>query len=105
MSRNTGPMRPAKLGGEPGAPAQLLTAMPAPESGDKLTRFGPVQLAMPRRNVKIRQGSWDEEHWGQPSGLRQGGESQQGAKTSRSRQRTNWARRSMEWQDEQERKR
>jgi hypothetical protein len=48
--------------------------MPAPESGDELTRFVPVQLAMPRRNVKIRQGSWNEEHWGYTEWSRQAAE-------------------------------
>jgi len=34
---------------------------PAPESGDKLTRFGPFSSQCRAGNVKIRRGSWNEE--------------------------------------------
>jgi predicted phage terminase large subunit-like protein len=34
---------------------------PAPESGDKLTRFGPFSSQCCAGNVKIRRGSWNEE--------------------------------------------
>ena len=34
---------------------------PASESGDKLTRFGPFSSQCRAGNVKIRQGSWNEE--------------------------------------------
>ena len=34
---------------------------PAPESGDKLTRFGPFSSQCRVVNVKIRRGSWNEE--------------------------------------------
>jgi len=38
-----------------------FTATPAPESGDKLTRFGPFSSQCRAGNVKIRRGSWNEE--------------------------------------------
>jgi predicted phage terminase large subunit-like protein len=38
-----------------------FTVDPARESGDKLTRFGAVQFTVPRGNVKIRRGAWNEE--------------------------------------------
>jgi len=38
-----------------------FTATPAPESGDKLTRFGPLSSQCRAGNVKIRRGSWNEE--------------------------------------------
>jgi predicted phage terminase large subunit-like protein len=34
---------------------------PAPESGDKLTRFGPFSSQCRAGNVKIRRGSWNED--------------------------------------------
>jgi hypothetical protein len=34
---------------------------PAPESGDKLTRFGPFSSQCRAGNVKIRRGTWNEE--------------------------------------------
>jgi hypothetical protein len=34
---------------------------PAPESGDKLTRFGPFSSQCRAGNVKIRRGAWNEE--------------------------------------------
>jgi len=34
---------------------------PAPESGDKITRFGPFSSQCSAGNVKIRRGSWNEE--------------------------------------------
>src|SRR5436190_1179046 len=38
-----------------------FTVTPAPESGDKLTRFGPFSSQCRAGNVKIRRGSWNEE--------------------------------------------
>jgi predicted phage terminase large subunit-like protein len=38
-----------------------FTVRPATESGDKLTRFGPFSSQCRAGNVKIRQGSWNEE--------------------------------------------
>jgi len=38
-----------------------LTVAPAPESGDKLTRFGPFSSQCRAGNVKIRRGFWNEE--------------------------------------------
>ena len=38
-----------------------FTVTPAPESGDKLTRFGPFRSHRQPGNVKIRRGSWNEE--------------------------------------------
>ena len=38
-----------------------FTATPAPESGDKLTRFGPFSSQCRAGNVKIRRGAWNEE--------------------------------------------
>jgi predicted phage terminase large subunit-like protein len=38
-----------------------FTVTPAPESGDKLTRFGPFSSQCRAGNVKIRRGLWNEE--------------------------------------------
>jgi predicted phage terminase large subunit-like protein len=38
-----------------------FTATPAPESGDKLTRFGPFGSQCRAGNVKILRGAWNEE--------------------------------------------
>ena len=38
-----------------------FTVTPAPESGDKLTRFGPFSTQCRAGNVKIRRGSWNED--------------------------------------------
>src|SRR6202007_922852 len=38
-----------------------FTVAPAPESGDKLTRFGPFSSQCRAENVKIRRGPWNEE--------------------------------------------
>src|SRR5215471_19385606 len=38
-----------------------FTAKAAPESGDKLTRFGPFSSQCRADNVKMRRGSWNEE--------------------------------------------
>ena len=38
-----------------------FTVMPAAESGDKLTRFGPFSSQCRAGNVKIRRASWNEE--------------------------------------------
>jgi len=38
-----------------------FTVLPAPESGDKLTRFGPFSAQCRAGNVKLRLGSWNEE--------------------------------------------
>jgi predicted phage terminase large subunit-like protein len=38
-----------------------FSASPAPESGDKLTRFGPFSSQCRAGNVKIRRGSWNDE--------------------------------------------
>ena len=38
-----------------------FTVAPAPESGDKLTRFGPFSSQCRAGNVKIRRGFWNEE--------------------------------------------
>jgi predicted phage terminase large subunit-like protein len=38
-----------------------FSATPAPESGDKLTRFGPFSSQCRVGNVKIRRGAWNEE--------------------------------------------
>jgi predicted phage terminase large subunit-like protein len=38
-----------------------FSVIPAPESGDKLTRFGPFSSQCRAGNVKIRRGSWNEE--------------------------------------------
>jgi len=38
-----------------------FTVTPAPESGDKLTRFGPFSSQCRAGNVKIRRGAWNEE--------------------------------------------
>ena len=38
-----------------------FTVGPAPESGDKLTRFGPFSSQCRAGNVKIRRGSWNED--------------------------------------------
>jgi predicted phage terminase large subunit-like protein len=38
-----------------------FTVVAAPESGDKLTRFGPFSSQCRAGNVKIRRGSWNEE--------------------------------------------
>ena len=38
-----------------------FTVTPAPESGDKLTRFGPFSSQGRAGNLKIRRGSWNEE--------------------------------------------
>ena len=38
-----------------------FTVTPAPESGDKLTRFGPFRSQRQAGNVKIRRGSWNED--------------------------------------------
>jgi hypothetical protein len=38
-----------------------FTVAPAPESGDKLTRFGPFSSQCRAGNVKIRRGLWNEE--------------------------------------------
>ena len=81
------------------------TAMSAPESDDKLTRFVPVQLAMPRRKRQDPPRLMERGALGLHRVVAPSGGSQQGANTSRSRQQTNWAKGSMEWQDKQERKR
>ena len=50
---------------EPGAAsrarARRFTVTSAPESGDKLTRFGPFSSQCRAGNVKIRRGAWNEE--------------------------------------------
>ena len=38
-----------------------FTVDPAPETGDKLTRFGPFSSQCRAGNVKIRRGAWNEE--------------------------------------------
>ncbi|MBV9202980.1 MAG: phage terminase large subunit, partial [Alphaproteobacteria bacterium] len=38
-----------------------FTVTAAPESGDKLTRFGPFSSQCRAGNVKIRRGAWNEE--------------------------------------------
>jgi predicted phage terminase large subunit-like protein len=38
-----------------------FTATPAPEGGDKLTRFGPFSSQCRAGNVKLWRGSWNEE--------------------------------------------
>src|SRR5260370_5553645 len=38
-----------------------FTVTPAPESGDKLTRFGPFRSQCRAGNLKIRRGAWTEE--------------------------------------------
>ena len=38
-----------------------FTVTPAPESGDKLTRFGPFSSQCRAGNVKILRGAWNEE--------------------------------------------
>jgi predicted phage terminase large subunit-like protein len=38
-----------------------FTVAPAPESGDKLTRFGPFSSQCRAGNVKVRRGAWNEE--------------------------------------------
>jgi hypothetical protein len=38
-----------------------FTVAAAPESGDKLTRFGPFSSQCRAGNIKIRRGSWNEE--------------------------------------------
>jgi len=38
-----------------------FTVRAAPESGDKLTRFGPFSSQCRAGNLKIRRGSWNEE--------------------------------------------
>jgi len=38
-----------------------FSVTPAPESGDKLTRFGPFSSQCRAGNVKVRRGSWNEE--------------------------------------------
>ena len=38
-----------------------FTVTPAPESGDKLTRFGPFRSQRQAGNVKIQRGSWNED--------------------------------------------
>jgi predicted phage terminase large subunit-like protein len=38
-----------------------FTTLPAPESGDKLTRFGPFSSQCRAGNVKILRGAWNEE--------------------------------------------
>jgi hypothetical protein len=38
-----------------------FTVAPAPESGDKLTRFGPFSSQCRAGNVKIRRGPWNDE--------------------------------------------
>jgi predicted phage terminase large subunit-like protein len=38
-----------------------FTVVPASESGDKLTRFGPFSSQCRAGNVKIRRGSWNED--------------------------------------------
>jgi len=38
-----------------------FTITPAPESGDKITRFGPFSSQCRAGNVKIRRGSWNED--------------------------------------------
>jgi predicted phage terminase large subunit-like protein len=38
-----------------------FTVTPAPESGDKLTRFGPFSSQCRAGNVKVRRGPWNEE--------------------------------------------
>jgi predicted phage terminase large subunit-like protein len=38
-----------------------FTVTPGPESGDKLTRFGPFSSQCRAGNVKIRRGAWNEE--------------------------------------------
>ena len=38
-----------------------FTVTPAPESGDKLTRFGPFSSQCRAGNVKIRRGPWNED--------------------------------------------
>ena len=49
-------------GASPGARAQWLhRTRRRPESGDKLTRFGPFSSQCRAGNVKIRRGSWNEE--------------------------------------------
>src|SRR5262249_27829738 len=37
------------------------TVVPAPESGDKLTRFGPFSSQCRAANMKILRGSWNED--------------------------------------------
>jgi hypothetical protein len=39
---------------------RALTVAPAPESGDRLTRFGPFSSQCRAGNVKIRRGPWNE---------------------------------------------
>ena len=58
------PCRPAGLSRALHFPESALdsfTATPAPESGDKLTRFGPFSSQCRAGNVKIRRGAWNEE--------------------------------------------
>jgi predicted phage terminase large subunit-like protein len=38
-----------------------FTVLPAPESGDKLTRFGPFSSQCRAGNVKILRGAWNED--------------------------------------------
>jgi len=38
-----------------------FTVNPAPETGDKLTRFGPFSSQCRAGNVKVRRGAWNEE--------------------------------------------
>jgi phage terminase large subunit-like protein len=38
----------------------MSSRWPAPESGDKLTRFGPFSSQCRAGNVKIRRGFWNE---------------------------------------------
>ena len=65
----TGPHRVRQSAGKPvrarafapGAPTHGFTVAPSPESGDKLTRFGPFSSQCRAGNVKIRRGAWNEE--------------------------------------------
>jgi predicted phage terminase large subunit-like protein len=42
-------------------PRYIFTPTPAPESGDKLARFGPFSSQCRVGNVKNRRGAWNEE--------------------------------------------
>ena len=51
----------ARTRDRPARARRSITVIPAPETGDKLTRFGPFSSQWNAGNVKIRRGSWNEE--------------------------------------------
>jgi phage terminase large subunit-like protein len=76
---------------------------PAPESGDKLTRFGPFRSPCRAGNVKIRRGAWNEELFRVLEGFPDLAHDRRSSSSNVSRSRAKpIAPGSVEWQAEQE---